>query len=160
MSLAKINSDIKDIEKTYREMIEKIGDSFQETVEQEMQTVLAPVKGKLLEFGYTKITWTQYTPYFNDGDECVFSTNFGDFYFEKEKTKRGRYYHENCDESPYSEPTDKDSSEYTLWQTSQLLVSSELGNISSEVWKTLGDHSRVIYDIESGVLDVEEYSHD
>lgn len=160
MSLAKINSDIKDIEKTYREMIEKLGDSFQETVEQEMQTVLVPVKDKLLEFGYTKITWTQYTPYFNDGNECTFGTNFGDFYYEKKGSERGRYYDENTDESPYREPDDKTSSDYVLWQTTQLLYNSELGNISSEVWKTLGDHSRIVFNIETGVLDVEEYSHD
>jgi hypothetical protein len=31
------------------------------------------------------ITWTQYTPYFNDGDECVF--NIGEIYFIDESDK-------------------------------------------------------------------------
>ena len=29
--------------------------------------------------GIAKFTWTQYSPYFNDGDECVFSVNYPTF---------------------------------------------------------------------------------
>lgn len=115
-------------------------------------------QGKIKSFG-----WTQYTPYFNDGDECTFSVNL-DYSLEVngEDTDeingldwRIKYYLKNGEYS--EEKTDEwDIELFKLVEEFKEILSS----IDDEFYKDLfGDHVQVtVY--ENGNIEVEEYEHD
>lgn len=59
-----------------------------ETIQKQLRTLLTMLKPNLEEFirqecmkafkslpNYTGLSWTQFSPYFNDGDACTFSVN-------------------------------------------------------------------------------------
>jgi len=55
--------------------------AMQEKIAEEMRNSLYPVFSKFFEKypEVHKITWVQYTPYFNDGDPCVFGVYESEF---------------------------------------------------------------------------------
>lgn len=90
-----------------------------------------------------KISWRQYTPYFNDGDECVFSVhepyiNGFDAYGWNEDD-------EEADEKPGKELFERVDAFFGLFEESDMKF-------------TFGDHVRVTATAEG--IEVEEYSHD
>ena len=95
-------------------------------------------------------SWDQYTPYFNDGDECVFRVNdwlkvqFEDGYILEDWSSTSRKYAKN--ESPkYMDAADE----------AYKLVSS----IPEDVMKKIfGDHIEVT--IRRNGIEVEDYEHD
>lgn len=109
------------------------------------------------------VTWTQYTPYFNDGEPCVFST--GDKWFltkegyEDFKNCGGSYAEEYAAGKPsyYEEKYRKDLTEKDfeiIDKFQQFLFST-----ADDVYLTLfGDHSYVIATKEG--FEVDECSHD
>lgn len=115
---------------------------------------------KLESFG-----WNQYTPYFNDGDECVFSANYDypeingenadDMDFEKElvtdyngvKDSTGNYPKvKNPNFSPELAAAEKDVKEF-------------LSNVDDSVLRDLfGDHVEITVTVNG--TEVDEYEHD
>jgi len=65
-ALARVNEMIAELEKQKQEIASKLGES-------ELKPIVVTLKEKVPEFKYA--TWTQYTPYWNDGDTCEFSVN-------------------------------------------------------------------------------------
>lgn len=49
----------------------------------EAETILRAVAQPLFDAGIKLIKWTQYTPYFNDGEPCVFGVSELEFYVDK-----------------------------------------------------------------------------
>lgn len=118
--------------------------------------------------GVTAILWTQYTPYFNDGDTCEFRVN--DVYFTNANSEQmdevsgwGEYGGE--DDAVWSE---------TAWgfkyhkdrhfegikvedanQFSDLIGSGDMEDVMKEMF---GDHVRVVATREG--FDVQEYDHE
>ena len=85
-----------------------------------------------------EFSWTQYTPYFNDGDECVFSVH-------------SDYPNINGDEVGYKDTT-------WLGQAEKDVVAL-LQAIDEETMKTIfGDHVKVVVTKEG--ITAENYSHD
>jgi hypothetical protein len=122
---------------------------------------------KLLNF-----SWSQYTPYFNDGEECIFHVNTDSLIPD--------FTDESAEDHDY-EYAKKDSEYVTIngkWQSRELEVSDEkkLNNeafdnlyeivsaIDDQTMKVIyGDHVRVtISKTEGGLLKVEtkDYAHD
>lgn len=119
--------------------------------------------------GVTAIHWTQYTPYFNDGDECVFGV--GDIYFtnatpeqfEEDIARWGDY--EGEDENVWSESAwgfkyhkDRYYKGINIDQAeefSKLVGSSDMEEVMEAMF---GDHVRVVATREG--FDVREYDHD
>ena len=93
----------------------------------------------------TKLTWTQYTPYFNDGEPCVFSVN---------------------DMTVFDDTVDEDDDEglYLGWGEGQkrypdlLAISRSLEAADDLLLEMFGDHCRVT--ITPKGIDVEEYEHE
>lgn len=120
----------------------------------------------------TAIMWTQYTPYFNDGDTCEFSVN--EPYFTNAKgdqvddlTRWGEY--EGEDEGVWSESswgfkyTKERHPETDFSGVDQAMVNKFSGLIQSsdmeDVMKAMfGDHVRVTASREG--FDVEDIDHD
>jgi hypothetical protein len=113
----------------------------------------------------TAIVWTQYTPYFNDGDTCTFGVNEASFTNapDPENVRWGEY---NGDEE-----TAEDGSEIFVYDCygqapegvdkalcdkfSRLIQSSEMDSVMQAMFD---DHVQVIATREG--FDVEEYDHD
>ena len=57
------------------EQYEKIGKEFLDLVDENLDNALMEIVKKLPK-KYKKIGWTQYTPYFNDGDSCEFQVYY------------------------------------------------------------------------------------
>ena len=86
------------------------------------------------------ISWTQYAPYFNDGDECVFGVNDIEVFLTEE----------DFDEYDYSDRDNPVVGE--LYNFSR----SELGE---QIFKSVfGNHSKVV--VTKDGFEVEEYDHD
>jgi hypothetical protein len=90
-------------------------------------------------------SWTQYTPYFNDGEPCIFSahTDYPSIQFGDEDEREDEYT--NRETPGRSEAVEA--------------VSEFLSNFTEEQYElTFGDHSEVI--VTKDGVEVEEYSHD
>lgn len=103
------------------------------------------------------ILWVQYTPYWNDGEECVFRV--GDVYFSNASEQ------DDLDQlSPWGEyeGDNEDIWErcaYDLNKDAQWLDKFLSGSDMKEVMKsTFGDHVKIIATKEG--FDVQEYDHD
>ena len=125
------------------------------------------------------ITWTQYTPYFNDGDECLFTvhdpyftnaegedlndiSSWGEYEGEREdifavagikatlESDRS-YYKEDVDKITAAGGVDVDSCELI----SNMIQDSEMEDVLRDMF---GDHVSIIATREG--FDVREYEHD
>lgn len=126
--------------------------------------------------GVTRIIWTQYTPYFNDGDTCEFGVHEPYFTNADEEqmediTSWGEY--EGTDPSVWSESDWIFSSDSEFCQKrrqelnlegvdrlsvakfASLIQSSEMEDVMEAMF---GDHVRVVATRDG--FDVEEHSHD
>ena len=89
----------------------------------------------------TSFSWTQYTPYFNDGDECLFSSWYN------YQTINGRFGENDDDSIPKELEKAFDA------------VNEFLSNFDEDILKEMfGDHAEVI--VTKDKVEVEEYSHD
>jgi hypothetical protein len=97
-------------------------------------------------------SWEQYTPYFNDGDECVFGVN-GDYPgingLASEEIKEGWEWHG----TKYPEKNIE-------LLPAKKAVSELLNGMPTELMKDIfGNHKQITYG-RNGVLEIEDYSHD
>jgi hypothetical protein len=101
------------------------------------------------------IYWTQYTPHFNDGDECNFGVH--EMYYSTALIERDGEYIEDRegvhssygDAPPGGGKTQKNFKAFT----------KALNQLPDEIFQdTFGDHCEIIASREG--FDVEEYSHD
>ena len=113
----------------------------------------------------TFVGWNQYTPYFNDGEACVFGCNAGYAFATNasdcSEIKYGEYSGE--DENVWiCDPDYGDYNEEKIPETveeNMKALRSTLGKIPDEIYLELfGDHSSV-YASKDG-FDVEDYEHD
>lgn len=102
-------------------------------------------------------SWSQYTPYFNDGDECVFGVN--DFYrvttlsgIDGADTDYQDLYYSTWRSE--SDPT------YNAKNALAKRLDNLVGGIDADVMKALfGDHVRVVVN-RDGTIETEYYDHD
>ncbi len=99
--------------------------------------------------------WTQYTPYFNDGDECVFSANI-----ESPHINDIRY--DTWGDKVYGLYEDEDDEETNSNEISDELVMKVvafLRNFDDDILKEIfGDHVEIT--VMPDRIDVSEYNHD
>lgn len=125
-----------------------------EKFEQDRNALIEQIKGQLTDVmsdvfdkcpDIKRFEWTQYTPYFNDGDECVF--NVYDFYVYTEDN-------EDEDEGIY-DYQDKEKKYQPVWDIEKF-ASTDLGEtLFREVF---GDHSKVTVTREG--ITIDGYYHD
>lgn len=124
--------------------------------------------------GLGKFGWTQYTPYFNDGEPCVFSV--GDlcmFSCDGMPTSTLSEDEEEDEDDYFSGPwRERATGEWRYadgWSESALLaleackeIVDALGNMEETAMLAFGDHVKVIVRRGEGdtVVEVEEYDHD
>jgi hypothetical protein len=151
---------MSDLKTKFNELIEK-----QRALALEFQTTAQSLfKETTKEFfeqnpGVKSITWTQYTPYFNDGDECLFSVHEPSF-SNTDDTENINWEDYDGDEEGvwvYSGWGDKpeDVSLENMNEFSKLLQSDEMEDVMEAMF---GNHVKVAA-TRSG-FDVTDYDHD
>jgi len=114
-----------------------------------------------------KITWTQYTPFFNDGEECIFSVNEPNFfsinfneeeyngYYEGDLYATNSYRDDRVYDYAIKTYRPATAMEMQRGKLSKLLQSS---GVQSVLKLTFGDHAKVTVTREG--ITSEEYDHD
>lgn len=138
---------------------------LQRQFQKEAQTLFKDVTKEFFELNPSvkAIVWTQYSPYFNDGDECVFGVNCATFtndedgeisWGEYDGDKEGIWtYGDDCysDDSPL--PEDFNPSACDAFD--RMLQSSEMEDVMEAMF---GNHVKVIATREG--FDVQDFDHD
>ena len=106
------------------------------------------------------VAWTQYTPYFNDGDTCEFSVHSDDLYVNDEYADDLEWYSWKIKYNDYDEELKNDPN-FNREESEIVREFSEIiSSIPDEFLKDLfGDHARVAIS-RDGTVEVEEYDHD
>lgn len=113
-----------------------------------------------------QIKWSQYTPYFSDGDVCEFGVNEPGFYIESDDLSESHYEHE------LTRRYDEEQSAKNPWAKRyndryDALGGKEFLNAKTDLWKSIpkelflavfGDHVEVT--VTRDGITTEEYSHD
>jgi hypothetical protein len=106
------------------------------------------------------VQWRQYTPYFNDGETCVFNVHEPTFQFGG--VEEGGDYDEGFHElwgdynSDYNDDIREGCSQETYIACIQL--ARDLSNMEDELEVLFGDHVKVT--VTAAGVEVEEYDHD
>jgi len=129
----------------------------------ELRQDFAPMLKPLFDKSNGKIqsiSWTQYTPYFNDGEECIFSVNLDySFKINGEDSEDAEDY-VNFWDKEIGWPS-KPNPNYDKFQSDIISEFKEiLSSIDDEFYKDLfGDHVEVTVN-SSGEIETEGYEHD
>jgi len=123
----------------------------------EMAEELFAENPSILSFG-----WTQYTPYWNDGDVCEFGANT-DYPSVSFTAKDGKVvnYNENSGDCTDGDDTELDSTPYEKEFNKHLkAISAFLNNFDEEDLEAMfGDHMQITVD-RKGKVETEEYEHE
>jgi hypothetical protein len=134
---------------------ERLRKSFVEELRPKFKEFFLPFLAKWDQVKFLR--WTQYTPYYNDGDPCVFQVH--DLYGYTDQDDPDAFDGTVYDwSSPrYLKPQFGDKAEEVLKDFGAL--TKEFSGVPEDVMQGLfGDHARVTVTREG--LDVEEYEHD
>jgi hypothetical protein len=103
------------------------------------------------------IGWRQYTPYFNDGDECVFGVHNDDIYVNGEDQYDMPFVRKTVWDGSKSVPNEEaDPHEIDIVEQ----IEKVLQSIPEDFYKDLfGDHTAVTIH-KDGRIETEEYDHD
>lgn len=150
-AIEKIKAGIAEINKKKAELTEQLRKDFPE--------ILKPLFDKSDKIN--SIGWTQYTPYFNDGDSCEFCTHFDDLYINGEYQDdidaldwRIGYYLKGDERYKFDDSWDLDM--YKVVEE----FKDVLNSIDDEFYLDLfGDHVKVTIN-RYGTVETEEYKHD
>lgn len=147
--IEKINAELQAFNAKKQELVE--------TLRTEFPAILAPLfeKSKLID----SISWTQYTPYFNDGDECTFGVNKDepDVNGHQVYDDELNFLNEQIGSYQKRQPNpDYNAEEAAIYED----FCSALASIPDDFYRDLfGDHVRVTVH-RAGRIEVEEYDHD
>jgi hypothetical protein len=141
-----------------RKKIDELKDGLKEPFVKAIQEKMATVPG------LTGVRFTMYTPYFNDGDECIFRSNHDDAEYlfsdraspeepdDEEAAFEGNFLTSTY--GPYVEKRDKDPRAQAC-----LPIQALLDSLGDEDYRGMfGNHVEVT--IRPGAVEVSEYCHD
>lgn len=154
---------MKDLQKEFDELViaqQELAKKFQATAQELFKKTTKNFFDSVPEI--KAFYWSQYTPYFNDGEECVFSVY--DVYFtnttdtdniewneEYEGEEENVFIYTGWNEQPDLSKESKERCD----QIRTLIGSSEFEDVMRAMF---GDHVKVIATAEG--FDVQEYNHD
>ena len=154
-----------------KEAVEEVKDDFL-SIKEEMKRLRDEARSKVKNFfikgmdsifdmypEVKSVNWHQYTPYFNDGDECTFRCYAADDF----GVNGYGDYNDNGDDGEINvlEYDYNNGRQYTYHKGEEIqnTISGFLGQLDSDDYKTMfGDHAKVI--VRKGEITVEEYEHD
>lgn len=102
------------------------------------------------------VKWTQYTPYFNDGEPCEFSVHEPYFYFDGDDVEEDEGTDTwSLNRREHAPPEEKASAKTIAACTA---MAKALEEIPEALEECFGDHCKVI--VTASGVEVEEYDHD
>lgn len=153
-AVAKFNSSIQGIEALRQELDEKMN-QLREQFKQDFSVIVNDFFAAVPRI--KSLTWTQYTPYFNDGDTCTFRMH--DIYFATDENEDFESYREDCEGDNFS------SDSYSLkdyMDKEEVALCLKLENViqsNEELMQEIyGDH--VIVVVTANGAETQEYDHD
>jgi hypothetical protein len=173
---------IDEIKLTAKQQMEALTEKFEEMRKEFMQESQDKMKLVFKEFfdaspGVKSIVWTQYTPYFNDGDTCEFSVNTPTFSnSESGEDVSGWGEYEGDDESIWAtgglQWVMTSTSDYLQGTKAKILAGEKIDFELAEYLSTMlqsssmedvmqgmfGNHVKIVATING--FDIEEYDHD
>ena len=141
-----------------------------EEAAEKMKLSFGPALAKIMKKSsfIETVRWTQYTPYFNDGDTCRFEVNYdypdingGDLY-DHDCYNRTFSHHEEDLSAPYGKRAVYKPLEGFVQEEFDVYVEIKefLGSIPENLMLiTFGDHVEITVNID-GTVEIEEYDHD
>jgi hypothetical protein len=146
---------LKEFEELYQEIEEK-----KEKVTGLFKVALKEALDDVLKTGISKIKWRQYTPYFNDGEACIFSVHEPIFYIdngmvpkyfslEEDEEDGGWYY-----ASSYAAEKNEDRFSDEIERLNKMFF--DLDNYY--FLNSFDDHAEIIYDGKE--FEINDYTHD
>jgi hypothetical protein len=146
---------LSEFEELYRDIEEK-----KERATGLFKIALKEALDNVLKIGISKIKWRQYTPYFNDGEACVFNVHEPVFYIdngivpkyfslEEDEEDGGWYY-----ASSYRAKEDGDNFSKEIEKLNRMFTDLD----SYYFLNSFDDHSEITYDGKE--FEINDYSHD
>lgn len=145
--LEKINAQLEELKEKRKALVSELQKDF--------PSLIVPLlaESKRIE----SIGWRQYTPYFNDGDECVFGVNNDYLEVNGVDEDNADFLNEKIwKDGKYENNPDIDQHEVAIFEK----IQSVLKSVPDDFYKDLfGDHVRVTIH-KDGRIETEEYEHD
>jgi hypothetical protein len=142
---------LTNLAKKQKDLQEQVRAMAQENVAPALRQALVDLKAAVPQL--VGVRWFQYTPYFNDGDECVFGLHGAEF------SVGGDYEYLSTWKDYFDKATGLDKNGLTTKQVETLLdFESNLGSIEEMLKIAFGDHAQVT--LTSDGIETEEYEHD
>lgn len=150
--ITKIEGELEAFKEKKRQLTEELRKEFPNLIKpllQESETI-------------NSISWAQYTPYFNDGEECIFNSYAASFDINGES----RYHYGDDNDEIYQKKIWRDGgykiNEHYNKKEGDIVeeLKKILSSIPDEFYKELfGDHAKITI-TRNGEIDVEGYEHD
>ncbi len=151
----KITAELKEFEKKKQDFVAEL--------KKEFPVMFAPLFAKSKKI--TSFGWSQYTPYFNDGDECTFGVNISDININGSDESDVDFldwrmkYVLNGEQKYIDQLAGNDKLDYDEYAIVQE-IKEVLKSIPEDFFKDLfGDHIEVTVNAD-GTIETEEYEHD
>ena len=137
------------------ESLVKMKKDYQEKIKQDGKAVLRKEMDLFFESlpEVLAIKWTQYTPYFNDGDTCTFGVNEPQAQIEEGEDFRDGYDFTSTWEGRV--PSERDN---TIRKGLDALY-AKFQKVEEVFEEVFGDHSEITVK-RNGEVEIEEYEHD
>lgn len=141
-------SSIVETIKAELEAFNKKRESLVEQLRQDFPALLKPLFEKYPEV--KRVSWTQYAPYFNDGEECIFSVHNDDINLNGKDS--------NGYDNGYDDEDEEESTEIPVSVYEEFI--EILTSVPDEFYEDLfGNHVEVTVKSD-GTIDVDSYEHD
>lgn len=152
----------------FAERMQGMKDEMEKTAKAEAKKhIKSAVKAFFDEFpNVSKLKWSQYTPYFNDGDACVFGVNSVQAVLKAEAGGEEEESEDGNDSWHFSYTAEKDNNGLTAEQKKEYRRLSKalkefdesFGKMNDALLFAFGDHVEVTCTRDE--IAVDEYSHD
>ncbi len=152
--MSKLFDELRDLKQAYNKKLQEEGQAALKEVFKEVFNTHPRLKS---------IVWTEFTPYFNDGDVCTFRVHDFDVHIsDVQDEEYNENYNESIDEYHFGESVfhlgdlSKEDQEIGAILKDVQKLESELPNDVLE--SVFGDHCKIVATPEKFI--VEEYDHD
>lgn len=148
--------------------VTKVIEEARKAAQAALMSALAEACEKLREEApnVTHIVWTQYTPYFNDGDPCEFSIRaIGAVFDDEDPTADDACFEHEIGNKGLStyKYQDKPADAERVSETANVILGElckGMNDAEEAMEVAFGDHVSCVLDVATGEVTTEEYRHD
>ena len=153
-----------------RDNVRKIRQNYEQNVKEQGKEVFLEAAKQIFQTNpnLEYFSWNQYTPYFNDGDECNFTVNYDYVSIKTTNMEDGAEDLEIYDYDSWLDPNNKWKPELENYGVSSYEELQQIAKSIQEVmwifdhddYKMMFDDHQTVTVYSDGTVEVEEYEHD